>query len=79
MKPVARTTVIAFAAWVCIIAWLVAAFGVAGVWLDCIQGDPDYGCPTTTAAWEQTIGLVAGVAILTVVTWLAARRLTSRR
>ncbi len=79
MKPAARTTIIAFATSICVIAWTLATIGVAGVWLDCIPSDPEYGCTTTTAAWERTIGLVAAVAILTVVMWLAARRLTSRR
>jgi hypothetical protein len=79
MKPAARTTIIGIAAFVCVVAWLFAALGIAGVWLDCIPNEPEYGCPTTTVAWERTIGLLAFAVILTLVIRTATRRLISIR
>jgi len=79
MKPTAHTTVIAVAAFVCIIAWLFAALGIAGLWLDCIPNDPEYRCPTTTVAWERTIGFLAAAVIITLVVWAGVRRLTGVR
>jgi uncharacterized membrane protein len=79
MKPSARTTVIAVATFVSVITWLFAAFGIAGVWLDCIPNDPEYGCPTTTAAWERTAGFLAAAAIITLGIWVGTRRRTSVR
>ena len=79
MKPAARTTIIALAIFVCLVAWLVAAIGIAGIWLNCIPHDPEYGCPTETAAWERTLGFVVAAGVLTVFVWLGTRRLTSAR
>jgi len=79
MEPATRTTVIAIAACVCAIAWLFAAFGIAGVWLDCIPNDPEYGCSTEAVAWARTIGFLAVAAIVTVVIWIVTRRLIRPR
>jgi hypothetical protein len=79
MRPAARTTVVSIAALVSVSAWLFAAFGIAGVWLDCIPSGAEYGCPTTTDAWERTIGLLAAAAIVTLSVWAGTRRLTSVR
>jgi hypothetical protein len=75
VKSPARTTIISFAASLCAVGWLVAAFAIAGVWLDCIPNDSEYGCPTEAAAWERTIAILVAAAVLSAVLWLGTRRL----
>jgi len=79
MKRVIRVTATALAAWTCVVAWLLAAVAIAGVWLDCLPGDAEYPGLTTTAAWERSIVVLVAVVALTAVIWVGTRRLASRQ
>jgi hypothetical protein len=81
MKQVIRVTLIASAAWICTVGWLIVAFAIFATWAveDCFPNDLEYPCPSPTTAWVLTIGSPLAMAALTVLIWLGLRSLTRRR
>jgi hypothetical protein len=57
-----------------IAAWFFAIIVIAGLWIDCIGGDPDYGCPTLGRQVTESVVAVATALAFSVVLWRGIRR-----
>jgi hypothetical protein len=64
-----QITIIAAAAFFTVVLWLAVILYVTSLYLDCLPGDPEYGCLTAVQQALRAAASVLGAVLLTYLGW----------